>query len=779
MAALLGEQPRPSAAQIKEWLQGNLCRCTGYLGILESVQAASGQATQQRAPSDRQDGPGKVSGETRYTADLPPRAGMLYGALLRSPFPHARIVSIDTSMATALPGVRAVLTAANLPADVRVGRNMRDMPVLARDKVRFVGEKVAAVAADTQDIAQAAVELIEVEYEELAAVFDPLEAMQSGAPLIHTPEDVRAWAAGEQVVPDYPNGASAPCWGASRAEVEAALNQAHVVFEHSFKTPMQHQAYLEPHTCIVEVSSDGVAHIWASNKAPLLLARYLREGLGLQRAQLDIHLMPLGGDFGGKGSFMDIPLAYFLSCASGRPVRLAMSYADELAAANPRHAATIVVRSGLNREGRLVARWVRGYFASGGYAAFKPSTDTTLPGFRRGAFGPYAVAVQRAECHMVYTNTVPGGHMRSPGEAQAAYAIEAHTELIARAIGMDPLEFRLLNATHHPRPTDDGAGEVPSWAREVLQAAADAIGWQARRPPGIGRGLALVEFSTSPGVYAGVLRVARDGHVTVQTPIVEQGAGMLTVFRRIVAEQLGLPVERVGIEQSLDGVEDDRGVGGSRTTRLVGKLLIELSRRVQSRLAALLAAELDLPPAMVRAVPGGFALDDGRSATFAEAAALLAEPLAESMLFRATERDRSSVFIAQAAEVQLDTETGAVTPLRLVTVQEVGRIVDPLLATRQIEGAMLQGLGYALMEELVVRDGRIQNLNLHDYKLPTQLDAPRIETILFANDPALGITPVGEAALAGVAPAITNAVIDILGPTAFGLPLAPEALYQR
>jgi nicotinate dehydrogenase medium molybdopterin subunit len=249
---------------------------------------------------------------------------------------------------------------------------------------------------------------------------------------------------------------------------------------------------------------------------------------------------------------------------------------------------------------------------------------------------------------------------------------------------------------------------------------------------------------------------------------------MLSVFRRIVADELGVPLEQIDVVQSMQDIEEDRGVGGSRTTRLVGKLLIELSRRVRRRLAELVAAEFALAPESVCLERGSFALPDGRSVTFAEAAALLSEPVAESIVYRATDRDRSTVFIGQAAEVRVDSETGAVTPLRLITAHEVGRVIDPLLATRQIEGAVVQGLGYALMEQLVIRDGRVQNLNLHEYKLPTQLDAPTLQTILVGNDLRLGITPVGEAALAGVAPAIVNAVVEVVGATPFDLPLSAE-----
>jgi aerobic carbon-monoxide dehydrogenase large subunit len=314
---------------------------------------------------------------------------------------------------------------------------------------------------------------------------------------------------------------------------------------------------------------------------------------------------------------------------------------------------------------------------------------------------------------------------------------------------------------------------VPSRAHEVLDAAARAIGWHDPKPPGVGRGLALLEFSTSPGAYGGILRVARDGRVTLQTPVVEQGAGMLTVFRRIVAEELGLPLQQVHVEQSVDGIEYDRGVGGSRTTRMVGKLIGGLSRRIQARLADLVAAEFGLP---ARTMPGGFQTSDGRFVSFDQAASLADEPLVESMLFRASDRDGSSVFIAQAAEVDVDSETGAVTPRRIVAVQEAGRVIDPLLFKRQIEGGLLQGLGYALMEHIVVQDGRVQTANLHDYKVPTQADAPPVETMLVGLDPRLGITPVGEGASAGVAPAIANAVIDVLGPRALDLPLSPEVV---
>lgn len=684
---------------------------------------------------------------------------MLWARVLRSPLPHAGIASIDASRALALPGVRVVLTAADLP-DCRVGRAMRDIPVLAREKVRFIGEKVAAVAAGSREIADDALGLIEVEYEELPAVFDVLEAMRPGAPLIHDPDEVRARAAPQQVVADYPNSVSNPTWGASQQEVEAALAEAEHVFEHTFRTPVQHQGYIEPHACLVEIDEHNVAHVWASNKAPFLLLDYLRLGIGLERKDVEIHMLPLGGDFGGKGSFMDIPLAYYLAKASGRPVKMVMSYSEELTAGDPRHAAVITVRSGFDWSGKLLARWTQAVYASGAYAAFKPHPTATLPGILGGGKGPYEAPVWRVEGHMVYTNTVPCGHMRAPGEAQPVHAIECHMDLCARAMGIDPLQLRLINAPDRPRETPSGEPGTRPKAREVLLEAAGAIGWNEPRPPGVGRGIALVVVDNSLAEYTAEMVVERSGQVVLHTPIIENGAGMLTVFRQMTAEAFGLPLDQVRIQQTMENIEYDRGVGGSRITRLVGTVIELLAARLQKRLAELLAAELGHPAEQVVIEPGGFRTPDGRFHTLSEAAALSDADLPELLRYEPGELDRVEAFAAQAAEVGLDPETGQVTVKRLVSAHEVGRVINPLLHQGQIDGGLIQGLGYALAEGLVVEEGRVVNQNLHEYKLPCMADVPPLETILLPPDPSLGITPIGEGPNCGISACLVNAIVD-------------------
>jgi len=749
----------------------------------------------------RIDGLDAVTGASTYAADIT-RPGMLWAKVLRSPLPHARITSIDTSRARALNGVHAVLTANDLP-DYRIGRSMRDMPVLARDKVRFIGEKVAAVAAVDLDTAEEALSLIDVQYAELPAVFDPIEAMQPGAPLIHDPDTVRAWATPTQRVADYPNSVSNPVWGASEQEVTEALGRAAHVFEHTFRTPVQHQGYIEPHACLVEIvpgsefrvpGSEGnrfepgvsselatrnseLVHIWASNKAPFLLLNYLREGIGLTREQVEVHMLPLGGDFGGKGSFMDIPLVYFLARASGRPVKMIMTYSEELMAANPRHSAVITVRSGFDAGGRLVARWTRSVYNSGGYAAFKPAPDATLPRVRSGGLGPYTEAtVWRVEGHMVYTNTVPCGHMRAPGAAQPCHAIECHMDLCARAMGMDPLELRLINAPSHPRKTETGPPGSTPRAREALRAAADAIGWDQPKPEGVGRGIALVDvMNSSADAYTARMLVRRDGRVVVHTPIIEQGSGMLTAFQILAAAELGVPSEQVGVEQTMEGIEYDRGVGGSRVTRIVGKMIGILAARLKTRLAELLAAEFGYDLSAVAFEPGGFRTPDGRLHSIAEAASLGDSDLVELLRYELTPFDLVETYAAVAAEVRVDWETGCVHLLRVASAHEVGRIVNPVMHQGQIDGGLIQGLGFALTEVMVVDDGRVATLNLHEYKLPCAADTPPLATLALAPDLSLGITPIGEGPNVGMSAAIVNAVADVVG-RQVDIPVSPEAL---
>jgi CO/xanthine dehydrogenase Mo-binding subunit len=310
----------------------------------------------------------------------------------------------------------------------------------------------------------------------------------------------------------------------------------------------------------------------------------------------------------------------------------------------------------------------------------------------------------------------------------------------------------------------------------VLRAAAEAIGWDRRRPEGVGRGIALVPIGNSLGVYTAEMVVERSGQVVLHTPMMENGAGMLTVFRQLAAEAFGLPQDEVRVEQTLEGIEYDRGIGGSRITRLIGRMIGLLSGRLQERLAELLAAELGHAPEEVAVEPGGFRTPDGRFHSLAEAAALAETNLVELLRYEPGQDDKVEAFSAQAAEVQVDRDTGQVRVQRAVTAHEVGRIVNPLLHQGQIEGALIQGFGYALTEGLVIEDGRVLNVNLHEYKLPCIADVPPLETILLPPDLSLGITPIGEGPNCGMSASIVNAIMDAVGNHQIEIPVSPDAV---
>ena len=336
-----------------------------------------------------------MTGKARYSSDiLVP--GTLWGKSLRSPFPHARILGIDASQARRVPGVHAVLTGADIP-DVRVGRHLEDVPILAREKVRFVGERVAAVAAEDPDIAEEAAELIKVEYEELPAVFDPLEAMKPGAPILH--DNINAYQGLPEPVVEPTNHLARHSW--SLGDIEGGFAEAELVFEHTFTVPRNHQAYLEPHACLVQIDDEGQVQVWASNKAPFLLRNRLAAAAGLDPERIRVNVIYIGGDFGGKGDPLDVTLCYFLAKVSGRPVKLVMTYMEEFIAGNPRHPAVITIRSGVKRDGTLIAREGRMVFDSGAYGGFKPGA-VNLPG-AANLEGSYRIPHVRIQSDFVYT----------------------------------------------------------------------------------------------------------------------------------------------------------------------------------------------------------------------------------------------------------------------------------------------------------------------------------------------------------------------------------------
>jgi len=733
-------------------------------------------------PVKRVDGIAKVTGRAVYAGDVEV-PGMIFGRCLRSPHPSARIVSIDVRRARALSGVQAVLTGADVP-DARYGRMCKDIPILAKDVARFVGDKVAAVAADSVAIAETALELIDVAYEELPAVFSAEHAIRQGAPVVHRePVEVFPNAAvgihGElRMYPPIPNVISQLI--VKHGDVAGALAGAHKVFAHSFAVPSVHQGYIEPHTCLVAVGADGLIDLWIANKGPHIARAHMAATIGVPESRIRFNPVTIGGDFGGKGSLMDALLCYYLALASRRPVKMVMNSFEELTAANPRHAASITLRSGLDRDAKLVGIDARVMFNAGAYAGFVPVP--TLHGYSELG-GAYRVPNCAIEVLRVYTNTVPCGHMRSPGSPQISFAVESHIDMMAHEIGLDPVELRRRNAIAEGDLTPLGARRRHLRCRETIDAGARAFGWDKPRAPDIGRGISIYEHP--PGAFGKstvALTMGANGRVTVTLGSPDTGTGFHTIAGQLVAEHLGLSFAEVEVEQG-DTLSTDfeAGASGMRLTTTAGQAIAAAAEKMKQALAALAAERLNCAPADVRMEEGGsFAASGTRidlRGLMSWAAARGKAPLSCKGENTPNRPNDLTSFAAHFAEVAVDRETGQVRLRRLLTAHDIGTIVNPLTHQGQIEGGLIQALGQAMSERVVLKNGAVITAHLGDYKLPTTMDIPELETVLLPGDSGSGpfaTTAIGEMSNVALPAAITNAVFDAVGVRLSELPISAE-----
>ena len=727
----------------------------------------------------RIDGDDKTTGRSEYTADVK-LEGTLAGRVLRSPHPHARILSIDASMARALSGVHAVVTASDTFPGARYGRAIVDIPVLADGVVRYVGEQVAAVAADDEETADAAAGLIDVRYEVLESIHDPEKAMGPDAPVLHP---------GMLEYQGFPKPVEAPTnaytkfeW--EKGDVEAGLAQAEVVVENTFTTPRQHQAYMEPHSCVVQLDGAGRLHVWAGNKSPYPARRFISVATGLGAEQIVLHPVTIGGDFGGKGSIMHIPIAHLLARATGRPIRMLFDYTEELMAANPRHSSVVHMRTGVNRDGTLVAHDAVVIFDSGAYGGYKPGGHL---GGAASAAGPYRAPHGRVVEHQVYTNNVPCGYMRGPGEPQTMFAVESQMDCVARAIGMDPAEFRRGNLMRNEEENSIGVGFDEARSIETLDAALDASAYDAaKRQEGslrIGRGVAVGERSQGGGETHASVTLDADGTAVVRTTVFEQGTGSYTVLQQLVADGLRLPLGQVSVRVwDTDGAPFDSGIGGARVTRMMSIAAHNAIEDVKSELFKIAAELLGWPDDKLSV--GGHAVvrtDTGESEDWRGIIARTGGPIVGVGETKDNSANPFTAFTTQVAEVAVDTETGQVRLLKLTTVHDTGTVLNPIGHTGQINGGAVQGVGYGLTEELVIEDGRVTTASLADYKIPNIADIPELRTVLL--EPTVGMGPygvkgIGEHSNAQTAPAIANAVEDAVGLRVRDLPVTAEKVYR-
>lgn len=721
----------------------------------------------------------KVTGEAVYTGDviLP---GMLYGIAKRSPYAHARIVRVDTRRAQAIPGVKAVITAQDVP-EILIGLRVRDVPLLARGEVRFAGEKVAAVAAVDEETALEAAELIEVEYEELPALLDVKEAMKENSLLVH--ENVHTYS-GLPVPVKNTNIFFHETY--SKGDTAAGYAQADFVLEHNFTTQVVHQGYLEPHAALVDIGSDGTVTVWSSDKVPFRVRSLMAEIIGLPITRVRVIPSFVGGDFGGKGMIFDEPLCYYLARKSGRPVKMVMSRQEEFLAGSPRHPSMIWLKAGITRSGELVVWEGNAIFDSGAYAAYKPQVG--LGGTKKLA-GTYRIPHVRIEGSYVYTHTLPCGHCRAPGDPQASFAVESFMDMLAAGVGLDPFRFRWINALEEGDLSPTGEPWKGINIKETMTAAVEASGWGKPKPDKhYGIGIACAERPTGTGESSAVVIVNGDGSVNIISGSSDPGTGARTILCQIVAEVLKIPMERITINLvDTDSAPYDQGAGGGRTTFVAGqsayRAALEVKKELVSSAAKLLKCSQEAVPEVID-VRDGFLFmksDPGKKISYSQAvkAAGKSQIMAEET-FSCNELE-DTCFATHIAEVEVDPERGYVEVKRITAAHDIGFAINPAAAEGQIEGGIVQGVGFALLEEMRRAEGKIVNPNLSDYKLCTPREAPEIVTRLIEGAPGPGpfqAKSIGELPTCPVAPAVANAVFDAVGVRITDLPITGEKIVQ-
>ena len=715
----------------------------------------------------RVDGHRKVSGREQYTADIH-RPNMLHAAFVASPFAYARIKRIDVEAAKAYPGVRAVLTAEDI-GHRRFGRNLYDWPVLAWDTVSYIGDRVVAIAADTRNAAEQAAKLVEVEYDELEPMLTAAAAIAPTAPAIHPEwQQYRFLEYADKPRPqyDHPNihGETSVSRG---GDVEQALAKAHRVFEHRFSTPRQHCGYIEPHATLVWIDDDGTVHVHTPNKSPYSLRLQLSNVAEIPIEKIIVECSAIGGDYGGKGFTIDDFPVFFLAKATGRPVHYVETWAEELGANHSRHTAEFVLRSGVDRNGKLLAMSADALYAGGAYCGARVAGHLLSAG-HGFCDAPYWVPDLHIRIRSVYTNTVPGAHVRIPGDTQAVWAFEQHLEMIAEELGIGALEMRRRNLVADGQSMTMGhqAVDATPISKTVLEALEAAMPFDVSLPPNRGRGYAFTCRDAGPGKTSLLLRLKADGKLELITGVPDQGAGNQTTLGRVAAAALGVEPARIAVRRgSTAEAPPDPGSGAGRVTNVAGGAAKDAGEKMR----ALLEEQ------------SGRAVDEGSIAEIARSLAA-SEPIEVTGTHDAGWQTKNYSFSAYGVEVEVDRETGAYHVTDCVFVTDVGTVINPITHQGQIDGGFMCGFGCAVMEEQVMDEsGKIGALSFAEYKLPTIADIPPFRTVLihgWLGTGPFGAKQVGEISTAGVPAAVGNAVANAVGVRLEVFPVTAERIHE-
>ncbi len=807
--ALLDRNPNPTEHDIKVALKDTLCRCTGYVSVIRAIQSAARELRGEEPlpwpgvptvpplkavgrPVPPQEVVDKVTGRAKFADDYA-FPGMLIGRTLRAAYPHARIKRIDTSKARALPGVCAVLTHQDVPGQNRHGLIYADWPVLCDDKVRYMGDAVAIVAAEDADIAARALELIEVDYEPLPVVTDPEYAHSPDAPLVH-----EEWETGNLLKHIK----------VRHGDVEQGFAESDVIIEREYRTPTVEHAFMEPECSIAVPAGYDDEHpkltIYVGSQIPYEDRRQTAAALGVPEDQIRVRGTLIGGGFGGKEDIAGQIHAAMLAQATGRPVKILYTRQESLLFHPKRHATIIRIKTGAKRDGTLMAVQATLYGDAGAYASL---SDKVMTRATTHATGPYVVPHAKIDCYAMYTNNPPSGAFRGFGVTQSAFAVEQNMDLVAEALGMDPVEFRRKNAQRVGATTATGQllresvglletidrverdmrGSDPTF-RWGWREGTKAYGWGvacAYKNTGLGGG--------APDRATAEVEVFPNSTAEVRISSADMGQGLSVVLAQVTAEELGLPVERVHVLLSDTDLTPDGGpTTASRQTFMSGNAARHAAITMRQALAAAAAERLGVSPEVIRFEDGrlhhnGSAVEIGEVVTWmheqgqeAKVRYVYDAPKTQPL---GTGGDMHFAFsyATQAALVEVDLETGAVKVLKIIAANDVGRAINPRMLEGQVEGGIVMAMGNCLTEEYIVENGVPWSVLFSRYKIPSIKHTPEVVSHFVEEQVSsgpFGAKGVGEITSINTMPAIANAIYHATGVRVYRVPVDQDALLR-
>ncbi len=823
--ALLERNPTPTREEIRFALKDTLCRCGGYPAIENAILAAA-ESLRTGAPvkkphipasihahravghtHTRHDAADKVTGKAIFTDDLV-FEGMLYARVRRAMIPHGFLRKLDVSKAKALPGVAAVLTAEDIPGEKTHGLVIYDWPVMVGvgERVRYVGDAIAVVAAESQEIADQAAGLIEAEFDPQPVITNPVQARQEGVPQIHEKGNLLKHIK------------------VRKGDVEQGFAEADVILEHTFHTQTTDHAFMEPECSIAVPTPDGRMEVYCGTQIPYQDREQVARALGWEQERVRIMGQLMGGGFGGKEDIMGQIHAALLAHATGRPVKLLFDRHESLLVHPKRHATQIRVKIGAKRDGRLVACETELYGDTGAYASLGEKVMTRAT---THSAGPYDIPHVRADCYAMYTNNPPAGAFRGFGVTQSAFAIESMMDMLAEKLSLDPIELRRLNALKVGSITNTGQvlresvglmecidrvanamcqvsglpreelfkpRVVPSPLSPLPKGEGDSQGMRVRawgfaaayKNTGLGGG--------APDKAGADVELYADGTFEVRSSSAEMGQGLVTVMRLVVAEEMAVPPEQVRVlVMDTDLAPNGGPTTASRQTYVTGNASRYAAKTLRDEISAVLAEKYDVRPQQIRFENGRIRVN-GHSLTYAdvyqEMTALGRQPRVRyeyeapktQPLGTGGDMHFAFSFGVQAAEVEVNTRTGEVRVLRVISANDVGMAVNPLGLQGQVEGGVMMGLGHALTEEFIVEEGRVITDRLARYRIPGIMLTPEITSIIVEHPTAegpYGAKGVGEICSIPTTPAITNAIYNAVGVRVDRTPVDQESIARE